>query len=141
MFYLYLILIYILNISYCYVSYKCCTAIQETRIPSEMCVGETCITDGKHASLVICVCGEACIPRDTCSGNILPGETCIPMTSEVLHNICNMCCQDLPDMSALNLGPCAPSGSCVYIRQIPPAHVIYITYTIYCNIKTTLIWR
>ena len=41
-FYLYLILIYIMYVSYCYVSYKCCTAIQETRIPSEMCVGETC---------------------------------------------------------------------------------------------------
>ena len=29
-----------------YVSYKCCTAIQETRIPSEMCAGETCVSDG-----------------------------------------------------------------------------------------------
>ena len=28
---------------------------QETRIPSEMCAGETCITDGKHASLVLSV--------------------------------------------------------------------------------------
>ena len=43
-FYLYLILIYIMYVSYYYVSYKCCTAIQETRIPSEMCAGETCIT-------------------------------------------------------------------------------------------------
>ena len=60
MFYLYLILIYIM-----YVSYKCSNAIQETRIPSEMCAGETCITDGKHASLVIYVCGETRIPRDT----------------------------------------------------------------------------
>ena len=30
-------------------------AIQETRIPSEMCSGGTCITDGTHASLVIYV--------------------------------------------------------------------------------------
>ena len=58
MFYLYLILIYTMYVSYCYVSYKCCTAIQETRIPSEMCAGETYITDGKHESLVICVRGN-----------------------------------------------------------------------------------
>ena len=29
--------------------------MQETHIPSEMCVGETCITDRKHVSLVMCV--------------------------------------------------------------------------------------
>ena len=60
MIYLYLILIYKMYISYiyCYISYKCCTAIQKTRIPSEMCVGETCTTDGRHASLVICVWGN-----------------------------------------------------------------------------------
>ena len=46
-------------VSYCYVSYKYCTAIQETRIPSEMCAGEhVYITDGKHTSLVICVRGN-----------------------------------------------------------------------------------
>ena len=50
-----MIFIYIMYVSYCYISHKCCTAIQETCIPSEMCAGETCITDGKHASLVICV--------------------------------------------------------------------------------------
>ena len=71
-------------ISYWYISYKCCIAIQETLIPSEMCVGETCTTDGKHASLGICVCGETRIPRDTCAGNILPRETRIPMTPAVL---------------------------------------------------------
>ena len=42
MFYLYPILMYM---SYCYISYKCCTAIQDTHIPSEMCAG-------KHASLM-----------------------------------------------------------------------------------------
>ena len=57
----------------------CCgTAIQETRIPSEMCAGETCITDGKHASLVIYVRGH--MHRDICAGNTIPGETRIPMT-------------------------------------------------------------
>ena len=42
--------IYIIYISsqYCYISYKCCTAIKETHIPSEMCLGETRITDGKY---------------------------------------------------------------------------------------------
>ena len=52
---------------------------------------------------------------------------------EVLHNICNMGGRDLPDMSALALGRCAPSGSCVHIRQITPAHVTYITW---CIIET-----
>ena len=41
---------------------------------------------------------------------------------EVLHNICNMCGQDLPDMYALTL------RLVLHIRQIPPAHVTYITY-------------
>ena len=36
----------------------CCTAIQETHIPSEKCVEKTCITDGKHVSLVIYVRGN-----------------------------------------------------------------------------------
>ena len=45
----------------------------------------------------------------------------------MLHNICNMYSQDLPDMSAPVLGRCAPSDSCIHIRQIPPAHVTYIT--------------
>ena len=55
MFYLYLILIYIMYITIATsaITYKCCTAIQETHIPSEICAQETCITDGKHASLVI----------------------------------------------------------------------------------------
>ena len=34
--------------------------------------------------------------------------------------------RDLPDIYALALGRCAPSGSCVYIRQIPTDHVISI---------------
>ena len=49
---------------------------------------------------------------------------------EVLHNICNMRSRDLPDMSALALGHCAPLCSCVHIRQITPAHVTYITCTV-----------
>ena len=58
----------------------CCNAIQETRIPSEMCGEETCITDGKHASLVIYVRGNTHPYRDMCAGNTMPGETRIPMT-------------------------------------------------------------
>ena len=57
-----------------------CTAIRETRIPSEMCAEETCITDGKHASLVIYVRGNTHPYRDMCAGNMIPGETRIPMT-------------------------------------------------------------
>ena len=41
--------------------------------------------------------------------------------------------RDLPDMSALALGRCAPLGSCVHIRQIIPAHVTYITYMYVCK--------
>ena len=47
---------------------------------------------------------------------------------EVLHSICNMCSQDLPDMSTLVLGHCVPSDSCIHIRQI---HVTCITYQPY----------
>ena len=42
-------------LSYWYVNYKCCTAIQETRIPSEMCAGETripsdmCVRGNTHS--------------------------------------------------------------------------------------------
>ena len=41
---------------------------------------------------------------------------------EVLHNICNMCGRDLPDMSALAFGLVHT------YQQIPPAHVTYTTY-------------
>ena len=57
----------------------------------------------------------------------------------MLHNICNMCSRDLPDMSALALGRCVPAGSCIHIRQIPPAHVTYITYKIYIYSRTSII--
>ena len=40
---------------------------------------------------------------------------------EVLHNICNMCGRDLPNMYALAL------GLVLHISQIPHAHVTYIT--------------
>ena len=61
---------------------------------------------------------------------------------EVLHNICNMGSRDLPDMSALALGRCAPSGSCVHIRQITPAHVTYITcYRIGHKFGGRKVWR
>ena len=48
---------------------------------------------------------------------------------EVLHNICNMCGQDLLDMFSLTLRSCTPSGVCVHIWQIPPAHVTYIYHS------------
>ena len=35
---------------------------------------------------------------------------------EVLHNICNMYSRNLPNMCALALGYCIPSGLCVPIR-------------------------
>ena len=37
---------------------------------------------------------------------------------KVLHNICNMYGQDLPDMSTLSLGRCAPLSLCIHMRQI-----------------------
>ena len=56
---------YIVYIAIC----QYCTAVQETRIPSETCSEETCITDGKHASLVIYVRGHTHPYRDMCAGN------------------------------------------------------------------------
>ena len=56
-------------------SVGCCTAIQETRIPSEMCAGETCITDGKHASLVICVQGNTHPQGYECGKHFTQGNT------------------------------------------------------------------
>ena len=41
--------------------------------------------------------------------------------------------RDLPNIYALALGCCAPSGSCVYIRQISPDHVITFTYIAIIN--------
>ena len=66
MFYQYLILVIsVMYVSYCYVSYTV-SVVSQSR---------------KHASLVKYVCaGETRIPRDACAGNILPGETRIPMT-------------------------------------------------------------
>ena len=46
------------------------------------------------------------------------GDFLVP---EVLHNICNMCGHDLPDMYALAL------GLVQHIRQITPADITYIT--------------
>ena len=43
---MYLFLAYIMYISYCYVIYKCCTAILETRIPREMYIRGKCIYGG-----------------------------------------------------------------------------------------------
>ena len=56
-FYLYLILI---DITVCTLAIAtlAISVAQETHIPSKMCAGETCITGGKHASLVICVRGN-----------------------------------------------------------------------------------
>ena len=48
---------------------------QETRIPSEMCVGETCITDVKHASLVICVWGNTHPYGYVCGKQFTRGNT------------------------------------------------------------------
>ena len=53
---------------------------------------------------------------------------------EVLYNIFIMCGQDLPDMCALTLRHCAPSGLCVHIRQLALAYVTYIT-CIYISIN------
>ena len=59
--------------------------------PSDMCVEETCIIDGKRTSLVVCV-QETHILRDTCAGHIIPGETCITMTTEKI----SLAMQDTP---------------------------------------------
>ena len=43
--------------------------------------------------------------------------------------------RDLPDMSAIALGCCVPSGSCIHIRQVTPAHVTYITYPVWKSLN------
>ena len=48
---------------------------------------------------------------------------------EVIHNTCNMCARDLPDMYALSPWACGPRASGIHIRQTPRAHVTTIT----CN--------
>ena len=47
----------------------------------------------------------------------------------VMYTLCyiyNMGRSDLPDMFALTFECCAPSGSCVHIRQIMTAYVTYV---------------
>ena len=43
----------------------------------------------------------------------------VTMATEVLHNTCNMCFCDLPDMNALIPWACGPQASGIHIRQIP----------------------
>ena len=45
------------------------------------------------------------------------------MAMKVLHNTCNMCISDLPDMNALIPLACSSRGSGMHIRQIPHAYV------------------
>ena len=66
----------------------------------------------------------------------------VTMAMEVLHNTCNMCICDLPDMYALIPQACSPWSSGIHIRQIPHAHVTTITYhtakravLLYCTLE------
>ena len=54
------------------------------------------------------------------------------MAMKVLHNTCNMCISDLPDMNALIPPGCNPWALQlgIHIRQIPHAHVAAITHNI-----------
>ena len=45
---------------------------------------------------------------------------------EVLHNICNMCGRDLPDMSALALRRRASEGLCIHTYQANSSYPCYI---------------
>ena len=47
----------------------------------------------------------------------------VTMAMEVLHNTCNMCICDLPDMYALSPQAFGPLALGIHIRQIPHAHV------------------
>ena len=47
----------------------------------------------------------------------------VTMAMKLLHNTCNMCIRDLPDMSALIR---QASSIHIHIRQIPRGYVIYI---------------
>ena len=50
----------------------------------------------------------------------------VTMAMKVLHNTCNMCTCDLPDMNALISWACSPWALNIHIRQIPHAYVTTI---------------
>ena len=52
----------------------------------------------------------------------------VTMAMKVLHNTCNMCIFDLPDMKALISQAYSPWALGIHNRQIPNAHVKTITY-------------
>ena len=52
-----------------------------------------------------------------------------------------MCSRDLPDMSTLTLRSCTPSGLYIHIRQIPPAHVTYTTWSLFLEVRFWLLFN
>ena len=43
----------------------------------------------------------------------------VTMAMKVLHNTCNMCICDFPDMNVLIPRACGPQALAIHIRQIP----------------------
>ena len=64
----------------------------------------------------------------TITCGLYTGNVFIATEVLVLHNTCNMCIHDLPDMYALIPWACGPWASGIHIRLIPHVHVTTITY-------------
>ena len=54
---------------------------------------------------------------------------CCCYGNKVIHDSCNMCIRDLPDMYALSPWAYGPQALGIHIRQILHAHVTTITYS------------
>ena len=52
----------------------------------------------------------------------------VTMAIMVVHNTCNLCICDLPDINVIIPWACSPQASGIHIRQIPHAHVTTISY-------------
>ena len=50
----------------------------------------------------------------------------VTMAMKVLHDTCNMCICDLPNMNVLIPWACGPQASSIHIRKIPDTHVTTI---------------
>ena len=78
-----------------------------------------------HNALAICTYNPTNSVTITCS--IQPTGV-VTMAIKVLHNTCNMCIRDLPDINALIPWACGPQPvSGIHMRQIPHTHVATMT--------------
>ena len=55
--------------------------------------------------------------------------------NKVLHNTCNMCIRDLPDMNALIPWACEPQALGIHIRQILHVYITTITCALFSSLS------